>query len=101
MLTPLNVNQFRSSKYRLWLLVPLLLGNQRAFKLVSYKRLGSCLSPGPFETKPNAKALAELINFQHRIPFSKHGGEGTRSSSDGLRFRAVAAANRPAQVKIK
>ena len=35
-----------------------------------------------------SKELAELINFQHRIPFSEHWGEGTTSPSDGQRFRA-------------
>jgi TnpA family transposase len=35
-----------------------------------------------------AQALAELINYQHRLPFAAHWGEGTTSSSDGQRFRA-------------
>ena len=35
-----------------------------------------------------SKALAEIVNFQHRLPFAAHWGEGTTSSSDGQRFRA-------------
>ncbi len=34
------------------------------------------------------KALAELVNYQHRLPFAAYWGEGTTSSSDGQRFRA-------------
>jgi TnpA family transposase len=33
-----------------------------------------------------SKALAELVNYQHRHPFAAHWGEGTTSSSDGQRF---------------
>lgn len=35
-----------------------------------------------------SKALAELVNHQHRLPFAAHWGGGTTSSSDGQRFRA-------------
>jgi hypothetical protein len=35
-----------------------------------------------------SKALAEIVNVQHRLPFAAHWGEGTTSSSDGQRFRA-------------
>lgn len=35
-----------------------------------------------------SRSLAELINYQHRIPFAAHWGEGTTSSSDGQRYRA-------------
>jgi TnpA family transposase len=35
-----------------------------------------------------SKALAELVNYQHRLPFAAHWGEGTTSSSDGQRYRA-------------
>lgn len=34
------------------------------------------------------KALAEVINAHHRLPFAAHWGEGTTSSSDGQRFKA-------------
>ena len=39
-------------------------------------------------TDTYAKALAELVNFQHKLPFSAHWGDGTTSSSDGQRFKA-------------
>ena len=35
-----------------------------------------------------SKALADLVNHQHRIPFAKYWGEGTTSSSNGQRYRA-------------
>ncbi len=35
-----------------------------------------------------SRALAEIVNFQHRLPFAAFWGEGTSSSSDGQRFRA-------------
>ena len=35
-----------------------------------------------------SKALAEVVNHHHRLPFAGHWGEGTTSSSDGQRFRA-------------
>jgi TnpA family transposase len=34
------------------------------------------------------KGLAELVNYQHGLPFAAYWGEGTTSSSDGQRFRA-------------
>ncbi len=34
------------------------------------------------------QALAEMVNFHHKIPFSKHWGTGSTSSSDGQYFRA-------------
>jgi hypothetical protein len=33
------------------------------------------------------QALAELVNYHHRIGFTGHWGDGTTSSSDGQRFR--------------
>jgi TnpA family transposase len=48
-----------------------------------------------------SKALAELINFQHCIPFARHWGEGTTSSSDGQRFRAGGRGEAAAQVNAK
>ena len=35
-----------------------------------------------------SRSLAELINYQHQLPFAAHWGEGTSSSSDGQRYRA-------------
>jgi hypothetical protein len=34
------------------------------------------------------KALAEIVDAHHRLPFSAHWGDGRTSSSDGQRFRA-------------
>lgn len=39
-------------------------------------------------TDTYSKALAELVNYHHQLPFSKHWGDGTTSSSDGQRFKA-------------
>lgn len=44
------------------------------------------------------KALAELVNYHHRQPFSEHWGEGTTSSSDGQRFRASGRGEQSRQV---
>lgn len=33
-----------------------------------------------------AKALAEIINMHHKLPFAQHWGDGTTSSSDGQAF---------------
>ena len=35
-----------------------------------------------------SRSLAELINYQHQLPFAAHWGEGSTSSSDGQRYRA-------------
>jgi hypothetical protein len=35
-----------------------------------------------------SKALAEIVNHQHHVPFAANWGEGTTSSSDGQRYRA-------------
>jgi hypothetical protein len=34
-----------------------------------------------------SKALAEIVNYHHRLAFAEHWGEGTTSSSDGQRFQ--------------
>jgi TnpA family transposase len=47
------------------------------------------------------KALAELVNHQHRIPFATHWGEGTTSSSDGQRYRAGGHGEAAGQVNAK
>jgi TnpA family transposase len=39
-------------------------------------------------TETYSKALAELVNFHHKLPFSAHWGDGSTSSSDGQRFKA-------------
>jgi TnpA family transposase len=39
-------------------------------------------------TDTYSKALAELVNYHHKLAFSAHWGDGTTSSSDGQRFKA-------------
>lgn len=47
------------------------------------------------------KALAELVNYHHRHPFSEHWGEGITSSSDGQRFRASGRGEQSGQVNLR
>ncbi len=46
-------------------------------------------------------ALAEIVNAQHRHPFSAHWGDGTTSSSDGQRFKAGGRAQSTGHVNPK
>jgi len=48
-----------------------------------------------------SKALAEIVNHQHSIPFAMHWGEGTTSSSDGQRYRAGGRGEAAGQVNAK
>jgi TnpA family transposase len=48
-----------------------------------------------------SKALAEIVNHQHRIPFASHWGPGTTSSSDGQRYRAGGRGEAAGQVNAK
>jgi TnpA family transposase len=48
-----------------------------------------------------SKALAEIVNHQHRIPFATHWGEGTTSSSDGQRYRPGGRGEAAGQVTAK
>jgi len=48
-----------------------------------------------------SKALAELVNYQHRLPFAAHWGEGTTSSSDGQRYRAGGRSESAGQVNAR
>lgn len=48
-----------------------------------------------------AAALAEVVNAQHRHPFSAHWGDGTTSSSDGQRFKAGGRAQSTGHVNPK
>ena len=47
------------------------------------------------------KALAELVNFQHQIPFAAHWDEGTTSSSDGQRYRAGGRGEAAAEINAR
>jgi TnpA family transposase len=48
-----------------------------------------------------SKALAEIVNHHHRVPFTVHWGEGTTSSSDGQRYRAGGRGEATGQVNLK
>ena len=48
-----------------------------------------------------SKALAEIVNYQHKLPFAAHWGEGNTSSSDGQRFRAGGRGEASGQVNPK
>lgn len=48
-----------------------------------------------------SKALAEIVNYHHQIPFTAHWGEGTTSSSDGQRYRAGGRGEATGQVNLK
>jgi TnpA family transposase len=48
-----------------------------------------------------SKALAEIVNHQHKVPFAAYWGEGTTSSSDGQRFRAGGRGEASGQVNPK
>ena len=45
-----------------------------------------------------SKALAEIINVHHKLPFARHWGDGTTSSSDGQAFPI--STHRPATATI-
>lgn len=47
------------------------------------------------------RALAEVINYHHRIPFAAYWGDGTTSSSDGQRFKAGGRPEAVAQVNLR
>jgi TnpA family transposase len=48
----------------------------------------SWLSSWHVRDETYSQALADLVNYQHRLPLAAAWGEGTTSSSDGQRFRA-------------
>ena len=48
-----------------------------------------------------SKALAGVVNYQHRIPFAAHWGKGTTASSDGQRYRAGGRGEAAGQVNVK
>lgn len=48
-----------------------------------------------------SNAIAQLVNAQHRYPFSNHWGDGTTSSSDGQRFWTGNYAERMGRVNPK
>ena len=48
-----------------------------------------------------SKALAGIVNHQHRLPFVGCWGEGTTASSDGQRYRAGGRGEAAGQVNAK
>src|ERR1035437_8444602 len=48
-----------------------------------------------------AKALAELVNKQHREPFAAHWGTGTTSSSDGQHFKVGGQGKHTGHVNLR
>ncbi len=48
-----------------------------------------------------SKALAKIVNHQHRVPFAAHWGEGTTSSSDGQRYRVGGHGEASGQINLK
>jgi TnpA family transposase len=61
----------------------------------------SWLSAWHIRDETYSKALAVIVNFQHRLPLAEHWGEGTTSSSDGQRFRAGGHAEATGQVNLR
>jgi TnpA family transposase len=49
----------------------------------------------------HTKALAEIINYHHGVPFASHWGDGTTSSSDGQRFKVGGQSEATAQVNLR
>jgi len=47
------------------------------------------------------KALAEIVNYHHRLPFSANWGDGTTSSSDGQRFPVGGPRSNTTQINAK
>lgn len=48
-----------------------------------------------------SKGLAELVNFQHRLPFAAHWGAGKTSSSDGQNFKVGGRGGQTGQVNLR
>jgi TnpA family transposase len=61
----------------------------------------SWLSAWHIRDETYSKALARLVNYQHRQSFAAHWGEGTTSSSDGQQFRAGGRGEQAGQVNLR
>jgi hypothetical protein len=61
----------------------------------------SWLSAWHIRDETYSKALARLVNHQHRQPFAAYWGEGTTSSSDGQQFRAGGRGEQAGQVNLR
>lgn len=49
----------------------------------------------------HTKALAEVINYHHQLPFAAYWGDGTTSSSDGQRFKVGGRSEATSQVNLR
>jgi hypothetical protein len=47
-----------------------------------------------------AKTLAEIVNYQHQLPFAANWGGGTTSSSDGQRYPVGGRGQHPGSVNL-
>jgi hypothetical protein len=61
----------------------------------------SWLSAWHIRDETYSKALARLVNHQHRQSFAAHWGEGTTSSSDEQQFRAGGRGEQAGQVNLR
>ncbi|MBX9799981.1 MULTISPECIES: Tn3 family transposase [Azonexaceae] len=48
-----------------------------------------------------SKGLAELVNYQHRLPFASHWGTGKTSSSDGQNYKVGGRGGQTGQVNLR
>ena len=48
-----------------------------------------------------SKSLAELVNYQHRLPFAAHWGSGKTSSSDGQNYKVGGHGGQTGQVNLR
>ena len=48
-----------------------------------------------------SKALAGLVNYQHKLPFAAHWGEGKTSSSDGQNYKVGGRGGQGGQVNLR
>ena len=82
-----------------------------ALNLGLYKMAEACPSAGAAQLtrlvawhvrdETYSRSLAELINYQHRLPFAAHWGEGTTASSDGQRYRVGGRGEPAAAVNMR
>jgi len=71
-----------------------------ACSTMSYTKL-SWLAAWFIRDETYTKALAELVNAQHRQPLARVWGEGTTSSSDGQRYQAGGKGEPTGQTNLK
>jgi len=67
---------------------------------LTFARL-SWVSDWSLRDETYAKALAELVNYHHSLPFAAYWGDGTTSSSDAQRFPVGGRREATAQVNAK